>query len=356
MWYPLLILLIAAACLRWCGKEKTAWEGSPRTSINDRPFIWVHEVNSKQKPIASRIGISAPNAFAFHLHQEGFAHRFTKWAGFCNEFQTENPGFDTRTYIFSDHPQFLQKLQISHDTQRNVLEAFNRGVTEFRVNGTHVFARLKKPVANPPMDDVDAVLDALHALKNLCYGIPAQPNAQARYWAMQAFHALPIFLLASALTTLVFCLLFGFTLVQWEPWLMMSAKLAALFLLSGIATLWLLLRRTAYGHTALMRFSLFSSWSAALCILSVLWFTNCLYDRADGQTHILPVQEKYITHGRRTKGYHIRVADWTGDYMTMSLKIGQNLYNTLSLGQKVSVHIRPGWLGMEWIAKVEKAQ
>ncbi len=357
MCFPLILAIIALLCLTWGNKRAPKiWLGSPRTTRTDRPYLWEHEVSKKNRPIASRIGISAKTPFLFLLEKERFTHRITKALGFCKEFQTENPEFDSRAYILSDDATFQSKLQSSAQIQTLVMAAFASGVRDIRATPTHLIARLEKPVATPP-DTIDPILDALQALKaSLENAIPQSQNKKNLQDGIgHFFHRLPAALLTIAFVNLTTNLIMGYQVVRWGNLWPMTLQVAACFFLAGFAVIVAIFRQSSKGHAILMEYCRITSWSAVLCAVTSLWFTNCYYDTSAPLIHDEPVRDTYANHSRKSTTYHLHVQDWAGGGI-LSLKISKPLYDRLSPGDAIRVTSRAGTLGMEWITKVEKKE
>ncbi len=359
MWYPLLLLAIAALCLRYIRNPKPApWLGSPRTAPSDRPFLWEYAITRKNRPVASRLGISAKPAFECFIEKETAAHRLTKALGFCKEFQSGNAEFDGRAFILSDDPQVLERLKKSPDVQAAITAAFARGMRNIRATATHIIMELEKIQPKFPAADIEPLLDALCTMRAMLQSASPTPPAYRRLQQQLRLlvRRLPAIFLISAFITVMLNLSFGYQLVQWHLLFAMCLKATVIFWLTGVAFLRLIFRHSSYGHEVLLRFVRQVSWSSACFLLPFLWFVNCQYDTSPPEMHDMQVMEKYITATRKNISHHVRVADWMQQGKTLTVPVSEKMYNNMKKDDSVHILTRSGALGMQWIAKVEPEQ
>ncbi|NBO18722.1 MAG: hypothetical protein EBV03_05725 [Proteobacteria bacterium] len=356
MWYPLLMLVIVAGGVFVGRREKQKeWHGSPRTSPTDLPYLWEHERSKKNKPVASRIGITAPMPAQFRLERERLTHRLTKWLGFCREFQAGNTEFDDRVYILTDQKFAHRMLQNNRALQADIVAAFGQGVWAIYTSAGILVAELEESPVHPPQHKIDTILKALHGLKAAAAAASPAPRLLPGGTLLRAyFSQLPAILFSGFVVTLAAVQLLAYQLVQWPPlWPLLKESLL-LFALGHLLVLRAAFGRSAHGHHAFMQFVLAGIPLGALYLFFLLWFVNCHYDRSAAQMH--DEQVAAMNTSRSSKGskrYVLRVPDWTGQSEYLSLNVSQLLYNRVKPGDVVRIHSHPGLLGMGWVARVE---
>lgn len=354
MWFLLLLNGIALLCL--CAGRKAytgAWPGSPRTTRAGRPYLWEHKTSRRHRAVASRIGIAAPAHFRFLLEKERFSHRITKLLGFCREFQTENQEFDTHVYILSDDPHFQQRLQSSHEVQRLVMRAFDHGVRDIRATGQYLVARLRNPVATPPEEELEPILDALHAVQKIQESAVFHSPSRWLQVAAHVFRRLPLILMLWALAAFLICQLLDYQIIDWRPLWPIGGEITAVLLLIVLTAIWVLFRNSSEGHAVLLSYLYLTSWSSPLCIAALLWFANCHYDTTPPEIHQREVQAKYSRHSRKSASYYLQIQHWEDASRMLELRISRSFYHQIQTGDVARIVSRRGWLGMEWVAGIE---
>lgn len=73
------------------------------------------------------------------------------------------------------------------------------------------------------------------------------------------------------------------------------------------------------------------------------------YDGAPPAVLPVPVLEKYVTHGRNSTTYHLRVPPFGARQAASSLTVGRATYAALDPGGQVCVLEHPGALGLTWV-------
>ena len=337
MWYPLLMFAIAAACMV-AGRRQTQpeWHGSPRTSPQDTPYLWEHELSKKYKPLASRIGISGVMPARFRLEAERFSHRISKYLGLCQEFQSGSSEFDDKIYILSDQKFAQRMLQNNPELRHAILLAFAGGVKAIYATQTHLVADLAEKPANPPQEKLEPILNALHALKQAgSRAQPAEPLMPGAPLAQLYFRQLPFILFFGFAATLAGTQLLAYQLVQWPPiWNLLCQAIAA-FALAHLLFLRIVYGRSAHGHAAFLRFLRASLPLGGVYLFFLIWFTNCHYDASTPQQR------------------ELQLPDWTGQGESIGLTVSQLLYKRLQPGDNVLVTSHAGLFGLEWVNRVE---
>jgi|GEM_PF-2101149 len=360
IWYLMLLALIAAACILFARRERIKpWPGSPRTTRTDKAFLWEYEISSgrrHRRPVASRLGISASIPFAFAVEQERWTHRLSKWFGFCEEFQTEDNDFDQHVFIISDDKLFQQKLQNNIELHQLIVRAFAQGARKIYSSSGYLIIQLKEIQPEPHPDMAESLTALLYDIKRHLGSSVAPPQEHETRLPTKLIigKALPVFLLMAAMVTLIINLVMGFTIIDWEPmWpLLRDTSIAAI--LGILIAIYGLFHNSSYGHEVLMRFLAIGSWSTVLASLTVLWFVNCQYDASEPQVYNQPALEKYTTRSKRVTHYHIRIANWHRPEKTIAVDVPYNLYASIRIGDQIRIFARPGYLGMEWISKIEQ--
>jgi hypothetical protein len=82
---------------------------------------------------------------------------------------------------------------------------------------------------------------------------------------------------------------------------------------------------------------------------SATYGANCVYDKSEGVTYKTEVVKKWTSKGRRgRKNYHVKVAPWGHQYDEEYIRVDKSYYDQLQTGDKVSIDLRQGALGIPW--------
>ncbi len=79
---------------------------------------------------------------------------------------------------------------------------------------------------------------------------------------------------------------------------------------------------------------------------------NGALDRSAGVSYITIVVNKIINKSKITS-YEVHLKDWTNSGKAVVVKVDPHIYQSVVEGKPVKVLVHKGFLGMEWIAKIE---
>ena len=79
-------------------------------------------------------------------------------------------------------------------------------------------------------------------------------------------------------------------------------------------------------------------------------FANGKFDSSTGIPHTVTVQQKKISHGKRSESYSIIVSSWREGHTSEKLDVTRKVFDALEEGSsQIEVISHQGALGMEWI-------
>ena len=94
-------------------------------------------------------------------------------------------------------------------------------------------------------------------------------------------------------------------------------------------------------------------WSAALLItLFCLLIANGVLDHASPQQVQTVIVRKYATRSRRSTTCYVDVRSWRSGRSHEDLQVGLRTFSAISEGQRVSVELHPGFIGVAWYGRV----
>lgn len=358
MWYPVLLILSAWLITRLLKPQEDArWLPSPRTTRADQPFLWQHITGKKYRAVASYVGITAATPVQFTLERERTTHRFTKWLGFCEEFQTQSEDFDHRIFILSDASALQRILQTHGELRRKIIECFtHHDVIAITTRSGALLAQLGSMPSEPPLHDIDAILDLLHTLRRALESATPQPAARLPLITRRYVYAMPASLGAWALISLAASALMGYQILHWSPLWPLLGKALLLFTLAHAIGFRLIFARSAYGHESVLRGLLPGIAAAAFFFVSASWLINCYYDATPATQHTQLINDKYTQRGRKGSiSHYLSIQAWDASGY-FDLKVPKSVYQKAQVGQFIRVHAAPGRLNMPWIEKLELLQ
>lgn len=138
----------------------------------------------------------------------------------------------------------------------------------------------------------------------------------------------------------------------------------ALLLPSSIAFgLMLTLLFTTHRPTIVSQSNKNKLWIYSALIFNILIYSfagtygvNCVYDKSSPNIYPTKVIEKDIQTGRKNrKTYYITVMPWGHHFDKEKISVGQTKYNSIAIGETVSMELKKGLLNIPWY-RVKKYQ
>ena len=124
-----------------------------------------------------------------------------------------------------------------------------------------------------------------------------------------------------------------------------------LFLLPLVLYFVSAIRKRAASQVYFLKRSFYCS-AALLIALSGLLTANGALDHNPPQKIQSVILRKYISRSRRSTTYHLDVRSWRPGRSDEDLQIGSRTYSVLSEGQRVSIELHPGFVGVQWYERV----
>ncbi|SHJ20958.1 hypothetical protein SAMN02745216_01212 [Desulfatibacillum alkenivorans DSM 16219] len=118
-----------------------------------------------------------------------------------------------------------------------------------------------------------------------------------------------------------------------------------LFLFAG--RLWF--RKTPESHRLFMVFSLLIPMTFFMACIAGFMFTNGALDSSPAVFYTTEVAGKKVYHGKGAH-YSLSLAPWSGKKGDVRFSISEKQYEQFEIGQKVTLGVRSGMWGYEWVS------
>lgn len=369
MWFALgLISLTIFFGHRLFRKLYWAWgwtDDHGQQTLNGQTYKTRH---SSHKGVHSfRFAVVCPPGFHFRIKRETGWDRFAKHIGLSVEQQLDDPEFDEHFYLVSDDPALASELaQLSE--LRQVIKAMFRdpNMRALRCEGRHLMAELKATGTSVSAEygfgkSGRLVVSALQELSRALAWVAELHGAKYR----DAYVLRAALLVSLASATLVLGIVEVFRLIQFERGDVMldavelfgTSTLAAatvLFLLLAITAA--LLRGSSHAHIVMWEVLVSGGFGLLLSAYAVARDINCEWDGQMSTPVMVEVERKYKGH-RRKRGtyYQIYLSPVAGGTpLPKRLEVSYRVYALAEPGERLVVHIKPGYLGYRWISAIKR--
>ena len=116
-----------------------------------------------------------------------------------------------------------------------------------------------------------------------------------------------------------------------------------------------MLGRSSRTHLVLIEVIFVGTFGAIATCFVELRDMNIDFDRSTSAIHSVTSIDKYVSSGRRRSNtYYLYVEDWTKQQETIKLNVNYSVYNSISIGDRVRIIERSGFLGYPWIEQIDK--
>ena len=312
-------------------------------------------VSGKRNSLRRYLETPVDSAFICVLSKETALDRFFKAIGFGEELQTTDATFDKMVYVLGDHPLTKAYLTSRPAARTTILKLISAGALSISITGESLRLEL------PHSFDSTSALDDLATLARELRAV--QGDVRSRF--ADLYYDTALIVQAVVMGVVVFGSLGAFDAfflkqsyyVDIEPVIRLGLLVTGAFILTSVAVVWLLLRRSSFAprlmteNVVLLLLLPFSGFQVVSDI-------NRTWDRSQGWVisyRVDDLQEVYHK-GRRRGSYHtwhVRISALTPTTsyplaIPGSLQIDYGLYRALSQNEQLSINIGEGALGFPW--------
>ena len=342
------------------------WEGLPgKVGIVE----YEYKIENTKNGIAGfKIGIEAYGDYDFVLKRESRFDHWCKKLGLVVEHQVGTDEFDKEIYIISDDPQFCQALSSNVKMLDDVLKLFRSGAADFcrlkemRYNSEKLWLSYKvEPGFNEKSIKKLAATVAPRLLLVAAALIKAGQEVEKQRRDPFVIKAAIILAISTGLV-----INGGLQLLRLRGngppiTLDISAMLWHSVLLGLVIVVFLMtatfymLGRSSRTHLVLIEVIFVGTFGAIATCFVELRDMNIDFDRSTPAIHSVTSIDKYVSSGRRRSNtYYLYVEDWTKQQETIKLNVNYSVYNSISIGDRVRIIERSGFLGYPWIEQIDK--
>lgn len=375
MAYFALLGAVLAGCIVWPFLRGTRSTG-PSQTVDGIPCDFRQITASRTNQATVTVALPCDERFEFTLRREGSFDRMAKSLGIVREFQTGDASFDERVYIGSDETGFDAWLQSDRNAQNDFLELLamtpeeNTRITKISATGGSLTlsAIAKPPAFKKAPDDLARTVAqvSVQKLKSCLDRLQAYASSQADPEAFRDPYAGRI----RALTALALGLLFGSMLVvivgtliqptriefpenpftDSAVWILMACLLSAVTMLTV-----LLLRGSSRLHTVLATLLIAVSIGTVIAGPIFIREINAQWDESAPDRYSAQVLDEHVSAGRR-RFYKVDLTDWHSQSDYVELNVDAATYNSVRVGETVTVTERQGYLHRPWVSGVKRAK
>lgn len=317
-----------------------------------------------------KIGIEAYGDYDFALKRESKFDFWCKKLGLVVEHQVGTDEFDKEIYIISDDPKFCQALSSNVKMLNDVLKLFRSGTADFcrlkemRYNNEKLWLSYKvEPGFNEKSITKLAATVAPRLLLVAAALIKAGQEVEKQRRDPFVIKAAIILAVSTGLAInggLHLLRLRGngppitldISTMVWH-----SVLLGLMIVTFLVAAIFYMLGRSSRTHLVLIEVVLIGTFGAIATCFVELRDMNIDFDRSIPAIHSVTTINKYVSTGRRRPNtYYLYVEDWnwTKQQETIKLNVNYSVYKRISIGDRVRIIERPGFLGYRWIEQIDK--
>jgi len=105
----------------------------------------------------------------------------------------------------------------------------------------------------------------------------------------------------------------------------------------------------------LIELLLVGSFGAVSTAFTELRDLNIELDQSQAIEYHAKTLDKRISRGRRrSTSYYLYLEDWNRGTFEEKVKVSKLLYNTIAVGDSVSIRQKSGYLGYRWVGSIQK--
>jgi hypothetical protein len=363
MWFAFgLITLVASFTFSLIARSRANWKGTSRGS-GDVPRHEYQEVFQKKKLTTVRIGMPAPTGLQFRVRKERWHDGLFKSLGISMEMQVEDPQFDDKVYLESDVVALGHLLITNHEMRAAIIDIFALAEdarckkTILRCSHGRIWIELT-PRDTGIQARADMLAQRLHVLAKALTAHRAMLEQQKDPFVWRAIIVLSVSTAAAALGILgVIRGTAGRTDIL-DSWGLLAACVVPglLALAVFIALIVIFLGRSSRTHLVLIEVIFVGGLGFVLGLFALARELNVEFDNSPPQSiELQGVRAEHTTsrgrRGRRNDHFYLHVTDWRESQRgrRLRLEISSNEYRQFAHVKAVTLQVKPGLLGFEWI-------
>ena len=314
-----------------------------------------------------RLAVVCPPGFHFRIKRETRWDQFAKRIELSVEQQLDDPEFDEHLYLVSDDPVLATELSQFAEI-RQVIKALFRdpNMRTLVCEGRHLVAELKANSPSLPLEYITG--ERAHLIVSALQGFAHALTSVAEIHGPQRrdFYALRAALLVSlASAILVLGVVELFRVIRFDRADVMldaadlfqfSVVAAAVILFLFLGSTAALLRGSSHAHIVMWEVLISGGLGLLMSTYVIARDINTEWDGDAAQPLVVEVKQKYQGH-RRKRGtyYQIYLSQLGSDVrLPARLEVTHEVYALAEPGERLVVHVKPGFLGYRWIGEITR--
>lgn len=361
---------IASFIATWIFRSRLAvqghWQGT--RCGGTEPFFY-EEVKNKEGTRRIRVGVEGIANSRFTFKREGAVDRLSKYLLFSSEPQANEPDFDGKVYVASDSERLIRALREDSQAQaaiQSMLYLKNRGLKKsvYIQNSPHrLWVEYKTESDLGGQKALELARGIVADLRKLRSSLADDLAGTPSSWDLKnALVSNVLSLIPNALFVAALVYFIGDSMTRSQEsdffYPMLPAVIAGLSVCVLFTALCkLLLPKSSRTHIPAVEFVLLGFASVVLVVFSGYHSANQDLDTVQPRIHSSPVVQKQIVRHRRSTSYYFHTdSGLGGDFRSeRRVKVPSDLYHQVNEGEKIDIAIKPGYLGHEWIQKIDKS-
>lgn len=366
MWFVFGIITLLGFSIYGAYKRINAsWSGA-WGDLNGTPFRY-KLLTGQYGAVGLMVGVEGVDGYDYTFKKETIVDRFFKFIRLSDEHQTGHKEFDDLIYVVSDNSQLHDQLSANMAIRNAVIELFTLGealhceVREVRNNSGKLWVKYKGNSGCDKGKLRESSSKIAAVLKKLKDEIEYIPQTSISQWNDPFVVCAAVILAIS--TGLAINGFFHAVRISWGdmPFTVDSFKLfteslywgAGIIVMLIVAVL-ILLGRSARAHLVMIELLLVGSFGAVSTSFAELRDMNMELDNSVVSRYEAETLDKKIRDRRGSKTYYLYLNDWNKERRYRKVSVSSDFYESISIGDKIILGQRKGYLNYRWVESIKK--